>query len=267
VLENLVAAALHLASSGSKPRYRFGRPAEEWCADGADDGDRAVFCEVREQTLTGVGALDVHTNGSGHVRVRAIDGESTRIRTRVRSHAETAGTAREIAAHVELAVNGGEVRVLGPHTGHREGWSVDFEIEAPRGTALALATRNGAVDVEGVAGTTTFHTSNGNVRVANAAGDVRGRTTNGHVRVELDGPRWEGQGLDVLTTNGGVVLAVPAGYSAELEASSNHGRVESTVPLTRHQARGPLRIAGTLGSGGARLSVRTTNGPVRIEPR
>ncbi len=31
-------------------------------------------------------------------------------------------------------------------------------------------------------------------------GNVRGRTTNGGVDVELDGPSWQGEGLDVETT-------------------------------------------------------------------
>ncbi|MFN7979262.1 MAG: hypothetical protein U0P30_14090 [Vicinamibacterales bacterium] len=43
---------------------------------------------------------------------------------------------------------------------------------------------------------------------------MEGRTTNGGVQVRLGGSRWDGAGLSLETTNGGVTLRVPRDYSA-----------------------------------------------------
>jgi hypothetical protein len=95
------------------------------------------------------------------------------------------------------------------------------------------------------------------------AGDVRGRTTNGGVHVELDGRRWDGAGLDVQTTNGGVTLEVPADYSARLETGTVNGGLDLEFPVTV-QGRIGRRLATTLGEGGPTVRAMTTNGGVRI---
>jgi DUF4097 and DUF4098 domain-containing protein YvlB len=114
-----------------------------------------------------------------------------------------------------------------------------------------------------VEGRLEFGTTNGGVRLTNVAGDVRGRTTNGGVDIDLDGPAWRGEGLDVQTSNGGVRLAIPDGYSAQLEAGTVNGGLNSDFPLT---VKGRINrdIEATLGAGGAPIRVRTSNGGVRI---
>jgi hypothetical protein len=41
------------------------------------------------------------------------------------------------------------------------------------------------------------------VRIDRAAGHVTGRTENGGIDVRLEGSEWQGEGLDVQTSNGG----------------------------------------------------------------
>jgi hypothetical protein len=67
---------------------------------------------------------------------------------------------------------------------------------------------------------------------------MHGRTTNGGVKVALTGSQWDGEGLDVTTTNGGVTLEVPSDYNAHLET----GTVERRCPHGFPGARpGPAR--------------------------
>src|SRR6266853_3522680 len=127
-------------------RFRFGRPADEWCGESADN-DSPVHCEVREKTIPNVTELDVDTGGTGHIRVRPSRDGSTRIRARLRTHAETAEAARELAGQVQLVVGPDAVRVRGPRPVDRRGWSTDVEIEAPPRVALMLKTRIGSVEV------------------------------------------------------------------------------------------------------------------------
>ena len=122
--------------------------------------------------------------------------------------------------------------------------------------------------MRGVEGQIEFTTTNGGVRLTNVNGDVRGRTTNGGVDIELDGATWQGEGLDVQTSNGGVRISVPEHYSARLEASTTNGGLNSDFPvMTRGLGRRPREIEATLGGGGAPIRVRTSNGGVKISKR
>ena len=62
------------------------------------------------------------------------------------------------------------------------------------------------------------------------SGDVHGRTSNGGVDVDLDGATWQGEGLDVETSNGGVRLRMPEQYSARLEAGTVNGGINVDFP-------------------------------------
>jgi len=101
------------------------------------------------------------------------------------------------------------------------------------------------------------------VHLRGTGGDVEGHTTNGGLNVDLDGDRWNGSGLDVRTTNGGVTIHVPRGYSARLETGTVNGGISLDFPVTV-----PGRIGRSLdielGEGGATVRAMTTNGGVRI---
>ena len=104
-----------------------------------------------------------------------------------------------------------------------------------------------------------FKTVNGGVKLSNVAGDFKGRTSNGGVDVDLDGPGWRGEGLDVETSNGGVHLRIPEHYSAHLETGTVNGGLNIDFPVTV-QGRVDKNISADLGGGGAPIRVRTHNG-------
>jgi DUF4097 and DUF4098 domain-containing protein YvlB len=86
--------------------------------------------------------------------------------------------------------------------------------------------------------------------------------------VALGGSQWDGEGLDVETSNGGVTLAIPEQYNAQLETRTVNGGFRFDYPLTLTGELTPRRgISTTLGAGGAPVRVRTTNGGLRIERR
>jgi hypothetical protein len=106
------------------------------------------------------------------------------------------------------------------------------------------------------------------VRLTDLGGDVRGQTRNGGLNVVLNGSRWEGAGLDVETTNGGVTLAIPDGYNADLTTRTVNGSFRTDFPMTIQGELSPRRgISTTLGSGGPPVRVRTTNGGLKINKR
>jgi hypothetical protein len=94
------------------------------------------------------------------------------------------------------------------------------------------------------------------------------RIENGGVTVALGGERWDGTGLNVETSNGGVTLRIPATCSAQLETQTVNGCFRSNYPLTVTGELSPRRgVSATLGSGGPPVKVRTRNGGVSIDRR
>jgi hypothetical protein len=64
---------------------------------------------------------------------------------------------------------------------------------------------------------------------------------------------WDGEGLDVETSNGGVKLAIPEPYNAQLDTRTVNGGFRFDYPLTLTGELSPRRgITTTIGAGGPR---------------
>lgn len=258
----IVAAACVLAALPATAQRRI--DSDDWCRQQNWGDDRAGVCEVRELTMPTSGSLAVDASPNGGIKVEGAQRYDVQVRARVVATATSEDRARQIASAVRVQPSGDRLEAEGPTgLGRRESWSVSYELSVPMQMALALKSVNGGVSIRDVEGRIEFATTNGGVRLTNVGGDVRGRTTNGGVDIELDGAAWRGEGLDVQTSNGGVRLSIPEGYSARLEAGTVNGGLNSDFPMT---VRGRINrdIEATLGAGGAPIRVRTSNGGVRI---
>jgi len=250
--------------------FRSVSPTDDPCAERRGDRDRGFACEVRDSRLPApVGPLTVDASPNGGIRVEAWDQADVLVRAVVHAYGDDDAEARDLLGRVRVNAAGTRVTAEGPERSEgrrRSGWSVSFRVWAPRQTALALQARNGGISLHGMRGESRFSTTNGGVTLDGVGGKVVGTTRNGGVNVRLDGSRWEGDGLDVETTNGGVSMAIPSGYSAELETGTVNGGFRTELPLTV-QGRLDRQVKATLGSGGPLLKVTTTNGGVRITQR
>ena len=254
-----VVAAFMSGPAVAQSRRGFARSAEEWCNDSGNN-DRASHCEVRESTIAANNPLDIDAGRNGGIHVRGADRSDAFVRARIVGYADTDAEARRIVAAVQIDTSGGRVRADGPND---DRWSVSFEVEVPRAATLALNTHNGGIAIDEFRGTAQFRAQNGGVSLRAVAGDIRGTTTNGGLTIRLDGDRWDGPGLDVETRNGGIRMELPATYSAELETGTTNGGVAIDFPVTLQGSVG-RHFTTTLGAGGAKLRVITTNGGVSI---
>jgi DUF4097 and DUF4098 domain-containing protein YvlB len=136
----------------------------------------------------------------------------------------------------------------------------------PNQANLEANTANGGISAEDIRGEMNFEATNGGIHLSDVGGNVRARTTNGGVVANLSGTTWQGQGLDLQTTNGGATVYVPHGYNAQLETGTTNGGMRVDFPIT---VRGSLtrHISTQLGSGGPTVRVITTNGGVHIAER
>lgn len=236
------------------------------CRDDNWNNDKLVsHCEMREQTLAPTGgtiAIDGRQNGG--VSVKGWDQNQVLVRARVQTNAPTAEEATQLAQQIRIETSGAKIHASGPENRNKYQWSVSFEVFVPRRADLSVETHNGGIAISDVNGKIDFTALNGGVVLKRVGGAVRGSTTNGGLAVELTGDRWEGETLDVRTTNGGVMMSVPENYSAHLETGTVNGSISVDFPVTV-QGQMTKQLAVNLGSGGPTVKAMTTNGGVRLK--
>jgi hypothetical protein len=267
-IRTLAVAVLLTAPLGVSPAAAQQRGGDDWCRNeqSNSNSDRTSFCEVREfKVAATAGTLSVSGTNGGI----SVEGESrgdVHILAKVVATAETDARARQIAASIRLNPTLDQVEATGPRTQNREGWSVSYRLYVPRALNMALRSSNGGISLRDMDSKVEFETTNGGVKLIGVNGDVKGRTTNGGVDIDLEGTFWSGEGLDVETTNGGVKVVVPENYSARFEASTSNGGVNVDYPgvIQNRRNRDNRDINTQLGSGGAPIRVRTTNGGVKL---
>jgi DUF4097 and DUF4098 domain-containing protein YvlB len=160
--------------------------------------------------------------------------------------------------------------------------NIHYYVQAPAGTRLLLETNNGEIRVRGMAGGITGQTVNGAIEITGASGPIVVSTTNGSItlsglegsaraettngdmiaafrKVVPEGP------IDLATTNGNVEVALPGNANATLDAVTSNGRVTVSFPIHSKGTLSSKTVRGTIGSGGASISLRTTNGNVVVQ--
>jgi DUF4097 and DUF4098 domain-containing protein YvlB len=211
--------------------------------------------------------ITVDGKQNGGISIKGWERNEVLVRSRIQTQAPTQAEADQLAREVRIETAGLAIHAEGPQPRDDYQWYVSYEVFVPGRSDLSLQAHNGGISISDVSGRIDFKTLNGGVSLRRVGGAVRGSTTNGGVHVELAGVRWDGEELNVKTTNGGVNIAMPNNYSAHLETSTVNGNVSSdfpmNVPLTE-RGRMPKDISVDLGSGGSPIRVTTTNGGVRV---
>ena len=236
------------------------------CRDNNYYNDRLVSnCEIREQTLApSGGALAIDGRQNGGIAVKGWDQNQILVRARVQAGAPTAAEAEALGKQVRIETSGAKIHATGPESKRDYHWDVSYEVFVPRRADLSLETHNGGIAIADVNGKIDFTALNGGVVLKRVGGAVRGSTTNGGLAIVLSGDRWDGESMDVSTTNGGVSMSVPENYSAHIETGTVNGGVNTEFPVT---VKGEMtkQIAMNLVSEGATVRAMTTNGGVHLK--
>jgi hypothetical protein len=196
--------------------------------------------------------------------VKGWDQNQIFVRSRVQASAPNASDAEALARQVRIETSGSKIFASGPDNREDYQWYVSFEIFVPRRSDLSLEAHNGGIAISDVTGKIDFSVVNGGVVLRKVGGAVKGGATNGGIVIDLGGDHWDGESLDVRTTNGGIVMSIPENYSARLETGTVNGSISVDFPVTI-QGRINKELAVNLGSGGAMVKAMTTNGGVRIK--
>lgn len=148
---------------------------------------------------------------------------------------------------------------------NNEVW-VEFKVRVPRGVKIAAHSVNGEVRVIGATAEVDAETTNGSVVVSTTGGPVNARTTNGSVRASM-GKFDLKSDLRFETTNGSVIAEFADDIDADIDLSTVNGRFVTDYPVTISGRIDPRRLRATLGKGGSRIRLSTTNGNVELRKR
>jgi hypothetical protein len=251
------------AKDDEKDKFKDKDKGSMACRDDWHSDRLVSHCEIKEQTLPASGNISVDGRQNGGVSVKGWDRNEVLVRARIQTAAVTQAEADALAQQITIETAGAKIFANGPETGRDNAWSVSYEVFVPRRSDLSLVAHNGGIAISDVQGRLEFTAVNGGVALKRVGGTVHGGTTNGGLSIELTGDRWDGEEMDVKTTNGGISMSVPENYSAHLETGTVNGNLSIDFPVTV-QGRITRELAVNLGSGGPTIRAMTTNGGVRV---
>lgn len=189
---------------------------------------------------------------------------------------------KEVKIEVEATANSVSVDTIFPKWKNIK-VSVKYEVKVPQGINLGrvrstngsvyitgpvghtnASTTNGRVELDGAKGTISLSSTNGKIEAANVKGELDADTTNGSIVLELISFEDE---IKAKTTNGSITLRVGSleKVNADLYARTTNGSISLDLPVTLKSMKKSRRsLEGQIGQGGSEISLRTTNGSIKI---
>jgi DUF4097 and DUF4098 domain-containing protein YvlB len=261
-------ASLLLCSSAAfrlkaQPGLKFDNAQMTCEARDSHEDNRYTVAVEKSGTLAGAALERINPSPNGAVIIHGSDRNDVSIRACIHATAPSEQEARSLANDIQISKGAGNIEPDGPRTDHDRHWSVSYEIWLPKQSNLDVKTVNGAIKIADVRGTIDTSNVNGGMELLRLGGEVKSSTVNGGVKVELGGSTWEGNGLSVSTTNGGIRFNVPASYSANVETSTVNGGIHCDFPISV-QGRLEKHVSFQLGSGGPQIRTSTVNGGIHF---
>jgi len=137
------------------------------------------------------------------------------------------------------------VRTVQPQNSGGRSYVVDYQISVPAALALSIVHVNGSIEVSGM------------------SSNVETNLVNGRTEAKLQVPA--GGVIDLEGENGDIDLHVPLGTSAALSAQVSIGTILLQDHFLQNEVRSNTMLQGTLGTGGASVNLKTTNGSIRVD--
>lgn len=141
-------------------------------------------------------------------------------------------------------------------------------------------TSGGPINASKITGTATLHTSGGPISVSSITGDLRAETSGGPIQIEDAGgvvdAHTSGGGVDVTlakgnakggsieSSGGGINVALDTSVDLTISADTSAGRVENNLGTAFQGTTDREELNGKLNRGGAKLSISTSAGSVRL---
>lgn len=156
--------------------------------------------------------------------------------------------------NIWVAKGCGEVDVQGNNS--------DIEVSDASGEVYAK-TANGRIRVNGAAKATTVETVNGSIFATVVGGELKATTANGNIMTTLAGQ--EVASCDLTAMNGGITLLLSGEPSAEVNATTGRGVVNTDLAVSAAPGASKRReLRGRIGDGDTRVNLNSLNGNISI---
>ena len=223
---------------------------------------------TRTYALSAGGRVEI-INTNGRIDAEPAEGTTVEVVAHRTVRAATDEGAKDVLGHIEMREEVSDARVRVEVRSPRLSMArqdVQWTIKVPKGAQVDLRNVNGRIHLVGLDGSVHAETTNGGVSGDRlGASVVEASAVNGGVHIELAAPLRADGRVDIETVNGGASLDLPNDSKATIAARTVNGRVSiSGLDLQRQGDDTRRRVDGTLNGGGARVSVSTTNGGVRL---
>ena len=223
---------------------------------------------TRTYKVAAGGRLEI-INVNGRITAEAADGPDIEVRAERSAKSLSDDQARDLLAKIEMREEVGSdrvrVEVRAPRSNGPSGHEIKWTIKVPKGVAVDLRTVNGGVRMSALQGDIRARSTNGGIVGSDLnATSVDASVTNGGVEIDLASAPTGGS-FDLESVNGGVSLSMPSTSKADISARCVNGGISVDgldVEVVGEKTR--RRLDGKLNGGGARVSMETVNGGVKI---
>lgn len=161
--------------------------------------------------------------------------------------------ASDLTGRVELRTGDGSVRIQ----------RVEGEI--------TVTTGDGAVTARDVGGNVIVSTGDGSVEMSGRFEALRARTGDGSIGIDALPGSAMNREWTITTGDGGVMLRLPEGFSANVDAHTGDGAITTSGVDLLTPSRSPEQerhnVRGRIGQGGEMLTVRTGDGSINLVAR
>jgi hypothetical protein len=207
-------------------------------------------------------------NKVGEISVTGADVSECNVTAVITAKAETEEQAEKLAGQVSVKLEpAGDklyIKVETPDNKTKCSITVDFNITAPKQTALQLETNVGEIKIADITRTIRVESNVGAVSCKEITGDVEVKTNVGEVNVIYSKAALGACNANIKADVGTIDFTAPPNLSAEVNLSANLGSIETDLPLT---VKGMLnqKSSGTIGKGEGKVILKTNIGSIKIK--
>jgi Putative adhesin len=171
-------------------------------------------------------------------------------------------TAREVSGLLDVNTGGGNIETTGGRDAQLHTGGGNISARSVEGR-LKAHTGGGNIEVQGSVGPVEVDTGGGNITIRRAESPVKATTGAGNVEVEVARARGAAQ-VELGTGAGDLMLHLPEGVDARVEADTGLGRVDIEPSTNARFNRGRTHAEAVLGDGRGSVRLHTGVGGVRV---
>ena len=191
---------------------------------------------------------------------------------------------REVLEELAIAVSGDATRLelSTAHVPESSGFqaSVNYKVYVPKGISVNLdnvngdvtsaglendldaRTENGTIQLDKMSGKVIAHATNGSIDVGGRGGKLEAATVNGEIICRYTDAMPDDATIKCSSTNGGINFSASPESAFALRATTTNGTIHSGIPLTGTVR--PKNVDAVAGTGGAAITLTTTNGDISV---